>query len=601
MQSSLFATILALLVSTSPVAARATLVPQDPPSGLLLGAPLGITSSVDGQIAVKTAGFEPPPGSPSDPARPDFEHLVARITPDAFAPHVPLLAMSLGIDVIAVRDTPLRATDFPEEPGFADGDFPVLQVGPHGWYAILFSVDSAQIGPLDGLAPDIANAGSERDRSVFCYVLPTSAAEMLPVEQQSVRVLRPDALGLRDPAELHALNMHMALYSTDLDRYRDVFTTQPLSPTPDVYFTLDVASWTEQRRNELRDAWGVEVVASDVIFRTRWNGSRWERPVLYQRVAALNLKVDPDEAVDGLAIDTKGTPDVRDDEMLLSLREDPPSALAKQILHVTLATKDPRPVVVRRRGDGGYGSLGREMRGGRSIGDFCTADPWAARADRGMTVFSALPLLDDFLIARRLPADDPHVARHASGWNVAGWVGIEEPSEPPFGSLPVETPFSLPRRLPNELPRRDGVTLFPHGDGYVQLAALDLSVAGYRFSSESRPHMRSCMSWARPRSTTGTAVVRWGVVQNYTEPLVEGSNLRWDGSQSMPWSAASLVFDRLLPGDGALPPRNGGFSPADATSSSHPPAPTSRKAFVMQWALVADGRSWISPIAALRY
>ncbi len=54
---------------------------------------------------------------------------------------------------------------------------------------------------------------------MFSFLVPCDEV-MLPNEWESVSAMDPEALGLASPTdEIHGLNMHMALYGTDLASY----------------------------------------------------------------------------------------------------------------------------------------------------------------------------------------------------------------------------------------------------------------------------------------------------------------------------------------------------------------------------------------------
>lgn len=577
------------------------------PASLMSGSPLGYTAVLHPDIRVKTAGFATglPPAWPAGTPRPDFAGFVRERTPPGLSRPLPLLAMSLGIDVLATTETALRAGDFPDEPAPLGDDYewyPVLDLGDHGWYAIVFSVDGAMVGPMPDLAPDIEAAGDERDRSVFCYVLPTSTTTALPEEAESVRVLRPDALDLADRRDgIVALNMHMALYWTDLARYPDVFTTRPLPERPVLYFTLDTALLSKDDLALLASEWGGALPTSTTIWGSVWNGARWESPQVYARAGDLRLDVPNGVAIDGLALDTKGTNDRADDDLLFSLRGTSGHAVdaSAQVQYVsvvdTTPTTSPRPVVVRRRGHG-YGSLGRQMRGGMGIGDFCTADPWVVAAQRGIrtTVFDADALLDDFFIARRLPPADPYVVvgTTPAGLRLEGFVPATLATSLPFGAM-VDAGGTFPDA--------ESRVLLPYAGLRLRAPEMGLAIAGYRYYHGERAYMRACMSGPFGSAGTGEATVRWGVIQDYVEPTSAAGNVAWTGSRDLPYAGAPFTWDVELPTEGGvLEPRT-----RSRPSASLPGAGTKdthrRIAFVMQWKLRLSDRTLVSPIAALRY
>ncbi len=419
MRSSFPYVLLSLVACAAPEdrAETRTAMIQDPPlSGFLLGAPVGITATSSAAIRVKLPGFAPTgrPSLPTDLPDPRFDTLVASITQGLATQQAPILAMSLGIDVIATAEEQLRGNQF-EEAGIPDGTYPVIQIGPHGWYAIVFSVESGQLGADPDLAPDIG-AMNGRDASLFCYVLPTSyeppangaapGMQVLHTERQSVRILDPAALGLAPTDSVHGVNLHLAMYQTDLARYGRLFR-RPLSPNPSVYFTLRPEFIAANAG--IRQAWDLAAsvpIHGTTIFVTRWDDTRWSTPVMYATRTDLGLPEAP--AIDGLAIDTK-LPDstAQDDELLVSMTDTSGGLAEDQILFTRLGGP-PRRVAVKK--GSGYGILGRQLRAGRGIGDFCTADPWVA-TEVNMTVRNAPRLVDDFFVARRLQsATPPHLA-----------------------------------------------------------------------------------------------------------------------------------------------------------------------------------------------
>jgi hypothetical protein len=568
----------------------------DEPASILLGSPLGITSRDDSSVRVKTAGFAPgwPSNLPGDLPQPAFETFTRQLLQGITASHAPIAAMSLGIDVIVVGDEEVD----PEEVSLPLGSYPVLQLGAHGWYAIEFSVDSDQLGPSPDLALDIIRAGDELDGSVFCYVLPTSTATLLPLEQDSVRTLLPEHLGLANNDAIHGLNMHMGLYGTDLARYPEVFTTRPLPPQPSVYFTLWPAFVDEATPAVLAAAWGIAdpaLVDAKTIFRSQWTGSAWTKPVIYHSLKWFEVAVPPGLAIDGLALDTKRESDDLDDELLYSLTSAPNNDVPpeRQVMHVAAKTKNPRPVLVKRP-NGSSRSLGRAMHAGRGIGDMCTADPWALAA-RNVSVFTAEELLDDFLVARRLPPDGPYVQPSMVIW-------------PPFAhhpslhpGLPTGLDLSLIRRLPEPGRWVPGRPVVPP---VLALPELRLAIAAYRSLRGSDCVVRACLSWPRPLATAGEATVRWGIIEDYAKDVTEPGNLRWTGPDSgsldLAYVGKPLQVDLRIPTDGMLPPGRRATSPSILPDATNPPKGP-RQAIAVQWSLVADGGSYLSPIAALRY
>jgi hypothetical protein len=513
-------------------------------SGFLLGSPMGVTSKHEPDIQVKAAGFTPgpPPNLPADIDPPAFDTLVQVLVQDLpkATTEAPLLAMSLGLDVIETNDVYITSGNFDESPPSPTGTYPVIELGKHGWYAIEFSVNSGELGASPDLAPDIATA-EKRDGSVFCYVLPESSLDLLVSEQDSTRVLEPSVLGLsKVDDELHAINLHMGLYYTDLTTYPHVFTVRPLPTAPSVYFALRPEFVSAAGPTNIRGAWrlpaGTRVDAA-TIWRSDWRNGTWTLPAVYATAEQLGLpNADVKTYVfDGLALDTKATPSPADDELLYSLRETatvevPPE---EQIMHVVPGKPPRRPVL--RKGNK-YGTLGRQMRAGRGCGDFCTADPWVyANPDRTKAIRTAAaiaapaiqqaPLLvDDFLVARRLVA----------------------------GAMP------------------------------------SLAISGYRMLADTRPVMRMCA--ASPMRIPGArvATVRWGKMTDLTDL----TTLTWDPHDQVQllYTGRPFTFDRLLPRPGVL---------SHDPTVNPPPPPL--QAFVMQWSVTVGPTTWYSPLAALRY
>lgn len=510
------------------------------PAGFLMASPMGVTSALSPDILMKPAGIVPgpPPNLPPNLPAPAFDQLVQSLLvglPQE-PTESPLLAMSLGTDVIAVTPTYITQGQFDDHPPSPTGTYPVLELGDHGWYAIEFTVNSSELGSNPDLAPDIGVA-CERDGSVFAFVLPESAVEFLPPGKDSARVLSPQMLGLPTQDDhLHAMNMHMGIYYTDLAEYDNVFTTRPVPDNPSVFFSLRPEFIAEVGAGVIAEAWGLgnkQEVHGGVIFRTDWQNESWTSPSVYATATSLGLPNadQKDYVFDGLAIDTKNTASPQDDELLFSLRETatvevPP---ADQVLHVKPGDP-PLRIVIRKSGK--YGVLGQQLRAGRGIGDFCTADPWVyaypelrgaqflrARPEAAASFQNAPLLVDDFLIARRL---NPGVAPQ-------------------------------------------------------------LSVSAFRAVVDSRPVMRLCGSSRLDLPGAKVATIRWSRIADLTRP----GQINWhpDHQAEIRYAGRPFTFDVQLPPDGHL-----GTGTQDRLH-----------AFVMQWSVTADGVTYWSPIAALRY
>lgn len=488
------------LCGTSPHLPAAA-APQDPLSGLLLGSPLGFTTRGNENIQIKLAGFEA--SLPSLVTRPAFERLVSDILATLPVPKTgepPILAMSLGMDVIvpSLKQLIPGTHKLDGDAIAAPIDIAILEVGIHGWYAIEFSVNSAQLDPQDVLAPDIEKAltDGELDRSVFSYVLPDSHpwVTLLPGEEHSVRCLSPTTLDLSDTKdEIHALNLHMGLYDTDLGKYPNVFTTRPLPPNPSVYFTL---------RPEFATPWVTEVVKttwggtgdSSTIYKTNWVGNRWTQPGVYRTAQSFGIEGKDPPIIDGLAIDTRLTQQTEDDFVLFSLASTSGRlvpAEAQMLFKGLGEPGPPRRTVVKINGD--YHSLGKVMKGGRGIGDFCSGDPFARREGKASDLAVEF-FPDDFLIARRLPNDE---------------------------------------------------------DKSGELA---LSIAAYR-QEHLQPFVRACLSWPGGKAKSADVIVRFGLIPDITATPLQ---YQWNPSAlQLQYSGKPLTFDWPLPADGVLLPPPG--------------------------------------------
>ncbi|MFY9341723.1 MAG: hypothetical protein WAT39_04495 [Planctomycetota bacterium] len=503
------------------------------PAGYLLGVPVGVTTTAEPAIRVKLPGFGP--YEPATATLAPFD----RLPGDLLGPNVtmgpgdsPFLATSMGLEVLTVTMT-------------AAGEA-VLEVGLHGWTAIAFTVNGAALGN-DPLSPGVQNAldRGEIDRSVFGWCLPMSEIEGLTIEKESVRLMAPDALGLEPGDGIDAMDMHMALYHSDLLDYAHHFTTSRLTSDMWVYFTLRpqflatvVAQQSAAKR--LATHWQMSTVDSSTIYMTQWSGGSWTTPIVYRTWEALGLSAWNRVPIDGLAIDAvvAGTPDVRD-TILFSLAGPVPllADTAAQILHASPSAAPGPPRRVRTRlPTGGYGSLGQQLGAGVGVGDFCTGDPVGRfRQASGML------LLDDFFVARRLGPPPPTAA----------------------GLLPA-----------------------PRGK-------LALASSAYRIRHRGPfgevPGLRSCMSWPRHgRGARGTAEIHWGTMADYQGGA---GSISWTGSMPIPYEGKPLSYDLDLPKGGLLR-RVGAPAPRPEETT---------KAFVTQWFLEVDGRLYRSPICVMRY
>ena len=463
----------------------------------MLGAPVAVTTTSEPGIRVKRPGFVagPPPASlslaPFDQLPKDILSGIA-VAPGESA----LRAISLGLEVFLVKEISLAVGDPVDGiPVSAPTTILLMEVGGHGWAAIGFTVDDSQLGGHP-LAPAIAGAkgAGELDRSVFAYALPMSAGEWVPAEDESVIASGPAPLLLAAGDAIHALDMHIALYETDLAKYAQYFTTRPLPPKPCVYFTLR-PEFVQAHEAALEQAWGIADVNTATIFMTEPVGGTWATPTVYLTFPQLHLLGTAGllPEIDGLAINAvvAGKIDAAD-EILLSLAAAPGGTgnPADQVLYTRHGggpvLEPPRRVVVRRRPTG-YGSLGGQMRAGLGLGDFCTADPFGSVDQPWGT-----PLLDDFYIARRLAAS----------------------------TIPAPGPA--------------------------------LSIGAHRHRDGETIFMRSFMSWPDALEKSGKATVRSGRMLDLKLGVDEPGNLVWDQSQVLTYHGEPLVFDRKLPTNGLL-------------------------------------------------
>ena len=587
---------------------------EEGPSGFLLGSPVGITSNTaDGTVLIKSAGFTPggpPAGWPADLPLPNFSQFPG----DCFtgitstSGEEPIQAMSMGLDVLVFDAVDLEGGAMVDDaplPGGTVLPVAVADLGTHGWMAFQFSVDSELLlGVPDAeLAHDVhvARAAKELDRTVFSYLVPGSYATTLSIEGESVHAMSPAAIGLTGGSDrIDALNMHMALYYTDLSLYPNVFTTRPLTPAPCIYFTMR-GEYLLSTAGAVAAAWGVANVNTATIYVTRWNGENWTQPVPYATLAELGMPLPekgPAQVIDGLSIDAKEPGQTgaaaNGDEILFSLADEAPE---QQVLYAKKGSGEPpRRVVIVRPGSGGYGSLGREFKIGKALGDFCTKDPWWRS---GQEVTDNEHVLDDFFVARRLAPAEPFVSPYyLENLTVFPISFGPTPMVASTAVWPVRSP-TPGQRLPR-LPRLGSpyfldpqpVAVVPGTLSPVVVPQLALAIAGYRHQTGTRPMMRTCMSWPRPTADSGHAVVRWGRMAKF---YAGAETITWfapddGGLVEFEYTGEPLVADFAIPAGGLL--------------RREPPAASEDErayALVAQWRLEAGGKVFVSPISALRY
>ena len=598
-------------------------------AGFLLGSPAGITASTpSASIVIKTAGFAAlDPASDAMPG-PDFGLFEAQVFSEIPAslsqPQQPVLAMSLGLEVIeaTLKDTVESDDSWPSDPpGLPTPHYAIIETLPGfgGWVAFEFSVNTAEIGtnPVTPVAPDIkaARLAGAGDRTVFSYLVP-GETPTLEVEYESVSAMGPEKFDLSTSDEINGLDMHMALYATDLGLYPGVFTTRPLRPDPWLYFTIRPAFWaalTPMQRQTL--SW-VGTDPTGTIYRAHWNPTanpaHWDPPVVYLPWDHLAGSAETPQVIDGLSMDVDDSKfsTGADAKILFSTDDSAPPANQIRFAMANINgpnTERPRRVVIKKRDGSGYGSLGVQLGAGSGIGDFCTKDPW-------LTTQSPPPILDDFFVARRLLRDHfcedemPAVSVVSPVW-VHQWqewwqrFGIEQMRtagpKPPLGDAPRlrSEVGPIPEPGPHPWPGPDlkpwppilphpflhPVVVVPHLYDFVVLPQIALAVSGYRQRLKNEagnavPHMRTCMSWPNPTATSGTATLCWGKVADVRFPVIE-----WDhtATQTFAYVGEPLVAKRAL------------LDPA--------PQPGTYRAMVAQWKLEAGGNIYISHVSALRY
>lgn len=350
--------------------------------GILQGAPMSFNTNNHHGICYKEAGFPLPDCTQGQ--NPDFARVPSDWLGGSTPQTSPILAMSMGIDVISVQTKNLVPGD--ELDGVPVGSpIPVAVAnlnGGHGWMAFLFSVH----GPLTGtepLAPAVEAAAicGELDRTVFQYVIPGS---VLGDEDLVLRALGPVELDLSPIDKIQAMNMQMTFFHAGVvtPPPPNQYFSRPL-PNPvgtRIYFTLhpDVITsppfvgWFESPSQ----------ASSATIFESDWNGSNWSHPTVFRTFAQLTLQRS--EVIDGLAIDTVG-----DLEILFSTQAAP---IDDQLQYLSGDERRPFVVDLPPTGTGKFGRGAKRMKSRRGIGDFCIADPWARE-------FGA-EVIDDYIVAR---------------------------------------------------------------------------------------------------------------------------------------------------------------------------------------------------------
>jgi hypothetical protein len=374
-----------------------------------MGLPFAFTSTRGSSPIVRAPGFTmQEPTLPPGVANVDFARLHADLFHAFPANHKPIAAFSTGTEVININaDTTISKVE--GRPEWQPAKYPVLVVGGHGWFTILFNVKGslpATPDPnLDGtIAPAVANA-TDRGRILFSATIPVSYEQLdgplhyLPAEQDTVPALLAPHLGLQVGEQLRGVDLIAALHKTDLKNKASLRSRLPAAPT--IYFTLGADFIASVPASMWREVWEIEAerVSTAVVFRSMWSGERWQRPVVHATVPRLNLGTDHE--IDGLAIDTTQAKQL----MLLSTTNAPNVDLEIQLV---IAAGEPQPVLVKR--GPAYRSLGRDLRAGRAIGDFCTADPWLV-APGGIVTYAeaaaAMDVPDDFMFARRQQHSPP--------------------------------------------------------------------------------------------------------------------------------------------------------------------------------------------------
>lgn len=566
-------------------------------SGFLLGSPVGITTTADPHIRLNDAGFTPGwSGSMSvEFARFQDDWL------DGHSTHSPILAMSMGVDVVYAQQFNLPKGAILDE-GTLGEDMPVAWagVGSHGWMAFQFTVDKDQVGPdLDAgdVAEDIAIAddAGELDASIFCYLVPGSEAVVVePPEGDTVRAKGPADLGIPCHSQIQGLNMHMALFATDLGMYADKFTTRPLPDAPRIYFTLHPDFLTGPVAAALQESWGLaQVPDSSTIYTSLYSPGTsgpdkwWTRPEKFKTAAELGIDVERGTPViDGLAIDI---PPVDADpaldlhpEMLFSLaqRDDYDVPAEEQIKYVKLDEPAPKPVrvVVSTTTPNKYHSLGRHLHAGRGIGDFCTQDPIGE-----LQKLTPDFVLDDFFVARRVPPPAYYGTYVLGVPHLSTAFRLPRLQHAQLDLLPRIEPRPVPRAITRHdwLPKlvtSQSLLLHPLYPEPILLPELRLAVSGYRWKINGAPCMRTCMSWPRPLAAAGVVTLSWGTTTDYLDP----DSIVWVESHDMEYTGQPLVADRALPDGGVI---------AEGTT----------KGIAARWTLTAGGKTYTSPISLLRY
>ncbi len=573
---------------------------QDDHAGFLLGSPVGITASTAPGVTIKMAGFKaipPPDGSgepPPDP--PEFAQFPASLFPaealGIIASERPVLAMSLGTDVIQVLEYDGDLPNYDETPA-KPPHYAILEPMPGvgNWAAIQFSVNHDEIladGSMHPIAPAIEAAGAARaDRTVFSFLVPGDMPA-LETEFESVSAMGPETLGLGEGAEIHGLNMQMALYHTDLlvESQANVFTTRGLTADPWIYFTLRGGFLAAVAQSKVQVPW-LQHTNSGTIYRTHWDAASksWGTPEVYRTWKQLTGEDTP-ATIDGLAIDLEeATGNAR---ILFSTDASTPTE--DQIRFVSTkgdgSAGRVRRTVVQKR-DSKYGSLG-VMLGGRSgIGDYCLKDPGIEMQKYAKSFQPLHP--DELFVARRLMPRGLFMQSHGVDATVLG-AGLEVA---PYAVLVPNLPGGLQPRPVQPWPSQP-LPPIP-GLGGLGIPAplafpvpkLELAVAGYRqlLKAEGdapKPHMRTCMSWPERKALFGRAYVEWGRTDN----VLDAALIDWNDAEMRSYNRSFLYMGRSLSANCPFPTN---------------PSASGLRGIAARWRIEAGGKVYISHLSVLRY
>jgi len=356
--------------------------------GVLQGAPMSLTTNNQHSICYKFAGFLPPDCAQGQ--NPDFARIPSDWLADNPPPSTsPVLAMSLGIDVISVEHRDLAPGNILDGVPLPSGpNIPVAVAdltGSHGWMAILFSAhEPVGVGP-DPLANAIeaASCCGELDRTVFQYVLPGS---VLGDEGVVLRVLSPDDLALSEADKIQALNMHLTWFHAGVETPPppNQYFSRPL-PTPvgtKIYFTLHRAVINAPPF----DSWfsSSQETSSATILMSEWNGQKWTPPKVFRTYQQLNLQRS--DVIDGLAIDTESGVQILFSTHAADVHEQMQYFSGGQ---TRLFAVEVPP------GSGEHATGGKVLKSRKALGDFCVGDPWVRTPVNGQ-------VLDDYIVARPL-------------------------------------------------------------------------------------------------------------------------------------------------------------------------------------------------------